>query len=106
MYTPALQRKYPNLALIPPGGGQNGGLIFRYTNVSAAAPDYPALTVNFLSGSTAVGNNVNGTGPQVGPGKSAVEDVDAVGASGNLLQFSTCQPVSYTLSHGVTQYAP
>ena len=57
----------------------------------------PNLEVNFTQGSTVVGNNVNGGDVPVRPGPSATDAVGAVGNSGQLIKFTGCQMISYTV---------
>jgi hypothetical protein len=73
-----------------------GGLIYRYANhsgESAAAKLYVA----FNDGTTVAGANYAGTLPEIASGQSAEGEVDAIGITGQDVQFTSCQIQSYAL---------
>jgi hypothetical protein len=73
-----------------------GGLIYRYANhsgESAAAKLYVAFT----DGSTVAGENYAGTLPEIASGQSAEAEVDAIGITGQGVNFTSCQIESYAL---------
>lgn len=97
-YTAAEQDKF--------GTSADGGFIFKYTNVSNTLTDQPNLEVNFLKGSTVVGNNVTGHVLDVDPGQSAEASVNAVSGGGGSLSFDTCEMMDYGLIGGSGFFAP
>lgn len=86
--TPAQQSQF--------GTDAAGGLTYKFTNQAAFAAD-PQVAVNFLQGTTVVASNVTGPGTPVGTGQSASGEVDAVGASGQPVKFTSCEVMDYLL---------
>jgi hypothetical protein len=74
-----------------------GGLIYRYANRSSTAVQ-AKLFVEFTDGTTQVGGNYTGTVPDLAPGQSAEEEVDAIGITGQNLAFTGCDVKSYTVT--------
>lgn len=72
----------------------DSGLIFKYQNVSNGITGEPSLKVNFTRGSTVVGDNDSAGFPQVGPGQSAMGEVDAMDAWPT---FTGCEILNYAL---------
>ena len=73
-----------------------GGLIYRYANhsgESAAAKLYVAFT----DGSAVAGENYAGTLPEIASGQSAEGEVDAIGITGQGVDFTGCEVESYAL---------
>jgi hypothetical protein len=70
------------------------GLLYRFTNASANIVAAPKLEVNFLEGSTVVGDNVTGEPDPVGAGQSGTGEVDAIGGPGT---FDSCEIMGYYL---------
>lgn len=77
-----------------------GGLIYRYANTSSDSGS-AKLYVGFTNGNGVVGSNYAGTVPNIGPGKSAEGEVDAVGIEGQDLNFTGCEIMSYALVSSV-----
>jgi hypothetical protein len=77
-----------------------GGLIYRSANHSNSAVE-AKLLVEFTDGTTLVGQNYTETVPYVAAGRSAEEEIDAVGISGQNLKFTGCEVVSYTVVSGL-----
>jgi len=88
------------------GTTAKGGLVFKYTNVSNSVTGSANLEVDFLQGSTVVGDNVTGSAPQVSPGQSAEGNVDALDQGGDGVAFSTCELLDYALPGQADAYAP
>jgi hypothetical protein len=86
-----------------------GGLIYRYANHSDS-PAAAKLDVGFTEGTTIAGENYAGTQPNIAPGHSAEAEVDAVGITGQDVQFSGCTVKNYalatTLGMDPVSYAP
>jgi hypothetical protein len=72
-----------------------GGFIYRSANNSNSAVE-AKLLVEFTDGTTVVGENYTGTVPEVAPGHSAEEEIDAISISDQNLKFTGCQVESYT----------
>jgi hypothetical protein len=75
----------------------SGGLIYRYANRSDSAVQ-ARLFVKFTDGTTQVGANYTGTVPDLAPGQSAEDEVDATGITGQNLTFTGCDVASYTVT--------
>lgn len=73
-----------------------GGLIYRYANHSGEAAA-AKLYVAFTDGSTVAGENYAATPPEIASGQSAEGEVDAIGISGQGVQFTNCEIESYAL---------
>jgi hypothetical protein len=78
------------------GTTATGGLIYRFANHSGEAAA-AKLYVAFSEGSTLAGANYAGTLPVIASGASAEAEVDAVGISGQNVEFSRCKVESYAL---------
>jgi hypothetical protein len=74
-----------------------GGLIYRYANHSET-PAAAKLYVGFTEGTTIAGENYPGTVPNIAPGKSAEGEVDAIGITGQDVNFTGCTVKSYALA--------
>ena len=74
-----------------------GGLIYRSANHSGSAVE-AKLLVEFTDGTTVAGENYTGTVPDIAPGKSAEEEIDAFGISGQNLKFTGCEVESYSVT--------
>lgn len=79
------------------GTNADGGLVFKYTNVSNGVTGSPDLEVNFTSGGSVAGSNVPGDPSDVAPGQSATAEVDALSKSGSDVAFNGCDIMSYTV---------
>lgn len=89
-YTAAEQSKFGTTA--------KGGLVYRYANVSNSLTGAPSLDVDFLDGTTVLGDNVTGSNvPDISPGQTAEGHVDALDGSGQNLSFTGCELMQYGL---------
>lgn len=106
--TPLYCGKFTNAEQNQFGTTAAGGFIFRYANIKGEMTGSPNLTVNFLEGSTVVGSNVPGGSnePNIGPGQNAETEVDAVGGSGQNLDFTRCEVGSYLVVTSQAQTLP
>jgi hypothetical protein len=88
-FTAAQQSEYGTTAA--------GGFVYRFVNDSANLVAAPKVDVDFTSGTTVAGSNVTADPTQVSPGKTGTGEVDAVGASGQVLPLTGCEVMSYAL---------
>jgi hypothetical protein len=78
------------------GTTATGGMIYRYANHSGE-PAAAMLYVAFTDGTTVAGENYAGTLPDIASGQSAEGEVDAIGITGQGVQFTGCEVESYAL---------